>query len=335
MHLDVCGGCNAKIGAGDLTQILKKLPIYKRDDILAGFEGNEDGAVIQIAEDLAVVTSLDFFPPMVEDAYAFGKIAAANALSDLYAMGAEPVSAMNIVAFPEEEDMAVLDAILQGGAEVCAEAGATLTGGHSIHDPKIKYGLSVIGKLKLSDVLRNNTPEVSDALYLTKPLGVSLLMSGYQVDEVREADYNRAVESMCRLNKDAYAILKKYRVHALTDVTGFGLLGHLCEMAEGASAVVLSDQLNILPGAKEAAENFLFTAGGQRNRNAYGNKVAFEIDDFALEEVLFDPQTSGGLLISVDGGDGEKMMEEMKSAGIDVACIGEIIDEGDKKVYVR
>lgn len=335
MHLDVCGGCNAKIGAGDLTKILKKLPIHKRDDILAGFEGNEDGAIIQVSDDLAVVTSVDFFPPMVEDAYAFGKIAAANSLSDLYAMGAEPVSAMNIVAFPEEEDMDILDAILQGGAEVCEEAGATLTGGHSIHDPKIKYGLSVIGKLKLSEVLRNNTPEVGDALYLTKPLGVSLLMSGYQVDEVSKEDYQRAVDSMCRLNKGAYEVLKKYDVHALTDVTGFGLLGHLCEMAEGASAVVLSDQLNILPGAKEAAEGFLFTAGGQRNRKAYGDKIAFEIDDFALEEVLYDPQTSGGLLISVAAKDGAKMAEEMKAAGIDVACIGEMIEPGDKAIYVR
>lgn len=335
MHLDVCGGCNAKIGAGNLSEILAKLPVHRREDILAGFEGNEDGAIIQIADDLAVVTSLDFFPPMVEDAYAFGKIAAANALSDLYAMGAEPVSAMNIVAFPEEEDLSVLDAILQGGAEVCKEAGATLCGGHSIHDPKIKYGLCVIGKLKLSEILRNNTARPGDALYLTKPLGVSLLMSGYQVDEVAEEDYTRAVESMCRLNKGAYEILRNYRVHALTDVTGFGLLGHLSEMAENAGAVILADHLNILPGAKEAAENFLFTAGGQRNRNAYGENVAFEIDDFALEEVLFDPQTSGGLLISVDPEDGENMLEAMHRAGIEAACIGEMIEKSDKKIYVR
>ena len=140
---------------------------------------------------------------------------------------------------------------------------------------------------------------------------------------------------MCRLNKGAYEVLKKYDVHALTDVTGFGLLGHLCEMAEGASAVVLSDQLNILPGAKEAAEGFLFTAGGQRNRKAYGDKIAFEIDDFALEEVLYDPQTSGGLLISVAAKDGAEMAEEMKAAGIDVACIGEMIEPGDKAIYVR
>ncbi|MDY6045157.1 MAG: selenide, water dikinase SelD [Peptoniphilus sp.] len=335
MHLDVCGGCNAKIGAGDLTKILEKLPIYKRPDILAGFEGNEDGAVVQITDDIAIVTSLDFFPPMVEDAYAFGQIAAANALSDLYAMGAEPVSAMNIVAFPEEEDIHILEEILQGGADICQEAGTTLTGGHSIHDPKIKYGLSVVGKLNIKDVKRNNTPEVGDFLYLTKPLGVSLLMSGYTVDEVKQEDYDAAVQSMCRLNKYAYDILKNYDVHALTDVTGFGLLGHLCEMAEDVSAVVLSDRLNLLNGAKKAAENFLFTAGGQRNRNAYGDKIAFEIDDFALEEVLFDPQTSGGLLISVDPKDGEKMFEEMKAADIDVAHIGEIIEAGDKSIYVR
>lgn len=335
MHLDVCGGCNAKIGAGDLTHILEKLPIQRRDDILAGFEGNEDGAVIQITDEIAIVTSVDFFPPMVEDAYTFGRIAAANALSDLYAMGAEPVSAMNIVCFPEEEDIDILEEILQGGADVCKEAKTTLTGGHSIHDPKIKYGLSVIGKLRVKDIKRNNTPKIGDDLYLTKPLGVSLLMSGYTVGEVERADYDAAVDSMSRLNKDAYDILKDYDVHALTDVTGFGLLGHLREMAEGVSAVVSADSLNILNGAKEAAENFLFTAGGQRNRNAYGDDIAFEIDDFALEEVLFDPQTSGGLLISVDPKDGEAMFEEMKKAGIDVCRIGEIVEPQDKTIYVR
>ncbi|MDQ0508001.1 selenide,water dikinase [Peptoniphilus ivorii] len=335
MHLEVCGGCNAKIGAGDLSNILEKLPLFPRKEILAGFEGNEDGAIIQITEDIGVVTSLDFFPPMVEEAYEFGKIAAANALSDLYAMGAEPVSAMNIVCFPEEEDVRVLEEILQGGADVCKEAKTTLTGGHSIHDPKIKYGLSVIGIVDLNKVYRNNTPKVGDKLYLTKPLGVSLLMSGYTVGEVERPHYEKAVQSMATLNKAAYEILNQYEVHALTDVTGFGLLGHLSEMAEGASAVVETEGLHILEGAREAAENFLFTAGGQRNRNAYGDQIAFEIDDFALEEVLFDPQTSGGLLISVDPEDGEAMYEEMQNAGIDVYPVGKMIEAGDKSIYVR
>lgn len=335
MKLDVCGGCNAKIGAGDLTSILNSLKIYKRDEIIVGFDGNEDASIVKITDDVGVVTSVDFFPPMVEDPYLFGKIAAANALSDLYAMGAEPISAMNLVCFPEEEDKNILQEILRGGADVCHEANCSLTGGHSIHDPKIKYGLSVLGKVNLKKYYSNNTPQADDVLILTKPLGVSLLMSGYSIGEVNQKDYELAVESMTRLNKKSFDILKDFDVHALTDVTGFGLIGHLSEMCEDFSAIINTREIKLLSGAKKAAEDFLFTAGGQRNRRAYESKVCFEIDDFAMEEVLFDPQTSGGLLISVNPSDVEKLFESLIDSEIEASIIGKIIDKREYKIYVR
>lgn len=335
MKLDVCGGCNAKIGAGDLSEILKKIQIHNRDDVVLGFEGNEDAAVIKITEDIGVVTSVDFFPPMVEDPYLFGKIAAANALSDLYAMGAEPISAMNLVCFPESDSMDVLEEILKGGADVCAEAGCTLTGGHSIHDSKIKYGLSVLGSVNLKKIYRNNTADVGDVLILTKPLGVSLIMSGYSVGEVDKKDYDDAVKSMVRLNKESFEILKNYDVHAVTDVTGFSLLGHLSEMVEKYSAIIKISEIKVLNGAKKAAEDFLFTAGGQRNRRAYGSNICFEIKDFAMEEVLFDPQTSGGLLISVAPSDAQKLFDELLNSNIDASIIGEVINKREYKIYVR
>ncbi len=336
MKLEVCGGCNAKIGAGSLDKILKNIKILKRPEILVGFDGNEDASVISLGNDLGIVFTVDFFPPMVEDPYSFGKIAAANALSDCYAMGAEPVSCLNIVCFPEEEDVKILEEILRGGADKVKEAGATLCGGHSIHDPKIKYGLCVIGKLSLNKMYRNNTPKLGDKLILTKPLGVSLISSGYSVGEVKEEHFKEGVKSMELLNKYSFEILKDYEVNALTDVTGFGLLGHLCEMVSGNySAIINSKDIKILPGAKKAAEDFLFTAGGQRNRNAYGKKIEFEIDDFAMEEVLFDPQTSGGLLISVSQKDYKKLLNELLENNIDASIVGEIMMPKEKKIYVR
>lgn len=335
MKLDVCGGCNAKIGAGDLTGILKSLQIHKRNDVVVGFDGNEDAAIIKVTDDIGVVTSVDFFPPMVEDPYLFGKIAAANALSDLYAMGAEPISAMNLVCFPEGEELGILEEILRGGAEVCKEAECTLTGGHSIHDAKIKYGLSVLGSVNLNRFYRNNTPESGDVLILTKPLGVSLLMSGYSIGEVKQEDYEKAVASMVRLNKESFDVLKNYEVHALTDVTGFSLLGHLSEMMEEYSAVLNSKDIKFLSGAKKAAEDFLFTAGGQRNRRAYSKNVNFEVNDFAMEEVLFDPQTSGGLLISVSSKDADELFDKLIENRIDASKIGNVVEKRDYKIYVR
>lgn len=332
MKLEVCGGCNAKISASSLKATLDILEIFKRKEVLEGFAKNDDAAIIKLTDDIAVALTCDFFPPMVEDPFAFGEIAAANALSDIYAMGGEPVAALNLVCFPEEEDRSILEEILKGGAAKLKEAQCTLAGGHSIHDPRIKYGLCVMGILNPEKIYSNSSSKVGDKLILTKPLGVSLLSSARTVGECEDKYFEGAVESMRTLNKYACEILKKHKVNAMTDVTGFGLIGHLSEMVTD-TAVIYSKNLKILPGAKEAAEEFLFTAGGQRNRKSYGDLVAFEIRDFALEEVLFDPQTSGGLLAAVE--DGEKVLEELKLAGIPAAIVGEIIPAQDKKIIVR
>ncbi len=333
MKLQVCGGCNAKISASSLKATLDILEVFKRKEVLEGFAKNDDAAIIKLSDDIAVALTCDFFPPMVEDPFAFGEIAAANALSDIYAMGGEPVAALNLVCFPEEEDRSILEEILKGGAAKLKEAQCSLVGGHSIHDPRIKYGLCVMGILNPQKIYSNNSSRVGDKLILTKPLGVSLLSSARTVGECEDKYFKAAVESMRTLNKYAYEILKKYKVNAMTDVTGFGLIGHLSEMVSD-TAVIYSNNLKILPGAKEAAEEFLFTAGGQRNRKSYADLVDFEIQDFALEEVLFDPQTSGGLLASI-AEDGEKALEELKAAGIPAAIVGEIIPPQDKKIIVR
>lgn len=332
MKLEVCGGCNAKISASSLKATLDILEVFKRKEVLEGFAKNDDAAIIKLTDDIAVALTCDFFPPMVEDPFAFGEIAAANALSDIYAMGGEPVAALNLVCFPEEENRSILEEILKGGATKLKEAQCTLAGGHSIHDPRIKYGLCVMGVLNPDKIYNNSSSKVGDKLILTKPLGVSLLSSARTVGECEDKYFEGAVESMRTLNKYACEILKKHKINAMTDVTGFGLIGHLSEMVTD-TAVIYSKNLKILPGAKEAAEEFLFTAGGQRNRKSYGDLVDFEIRDFALEEVLFDPQTSGGLLAAVE--DGEKVLEELKLAGIPAAIVGEIIPAQDKKIIVR
>lgn len=350
LTLNVCGGCNAKIAAGSLGEILKSIDIFKRSDIIKGFEGNEDAAVIQITDEIGIVFTVDFFPAMVDNPYEFGQIAAANALSDCYAMGAEPVSALNIVCFPAEEDVEILEQILKGGADKVFEAGATLSGGHSIHDSKIKYGLAVIGRLNLKKVWNNNTPRVGDVILITKPIGVSLIMSADIVEEASYDEVEAAKLNMRTLNKYAYEIAREFEISSATDITGFGLLGHLYEMLEGEShadfesgslnrgsksAVLYSKQIPILKGAYKAASEFMFTQGGQKNRNHLQDRVEFEFDDFAMEEVLYDPQTSGGLMITTDLQSAQKMVEQMNQEGIGAAIIGEVIEKSEKSIYIK
>lgn len=335
LELEVCGGCNAKIPAGSLDEILKTIPLLKRPDILVGFDSKDDAAVIEISDEVAVILTLDFFPSMVKDPYVFGQIAAANALSDIYAMGAEPVCGLNIVAFPEEGDIKALEEILRGGAEKVKEAGASLVGGHSIHDPKVKYGLSVLGKVHPKKIWQNNTPRQGDYLILTKPLGVTLITNGYSVGLASEEEYKAALTSMTKLNKYARDIFVNYDVSCGTDVTGFGFLAHLGEILDSKfTATIEADKLPILPGAKKCAEEFIFTKGGQRNRSFMEDKVEFQVDDFALEEVLYDPQTSGGLLVCVREDQAEAALEELKNANIDASIVGQIHKRFDKDIII-
>ena len=328
-QLIVCGGCNAKIGPGNLGELLADLPKATNENLLVGFDSTDDAAVIKLRDDLAIIQTLDFFPTMVTDPYLFGKIAAANALSDVYAMGGEVLSALNIVAFPEEKELTILKEILRGGAEKVQEAGAILAGGHSIHDQSVKYGLSVTGTIDPNKIYQNNTCQLGDHLILTKPLGVSIITVGYSAEEISEEAFVKATTSMETLNKYAMDIIRNYSINSCTDVTGFGLAGHLHEMVgDQFSAEIQSKDL---PYFEEAYQG---TAGGQRNRNYMEDKIDFQINDFGIEELLFDPQTSGGLLVSVPAEEVGALIKELQEAGIPAQDFGVVIEKQDKELIV-
>ena len=313
------GGCTAKLGAGVLSRILEKLPRGEKDpNLLVGYDSRDDAAVYRVTEDLALVQTVDFFPPMVDDPYTFGQIAAANALSDVYAMGGEVKTALNLVCFPENMDLNVLGEILRGGAEKVAEAGGILAG---LVDPHHLYA--------------NDAGQPGDKLLLTKALGVGLLCTANRVGEAAPEHMAAAISSMTTLNKTAAEISRRYTVHAATDVTGFSFLGHLHEMMGGKlSCKINARAVPVLPGAEKAADDFLYTAAGQRNRNHTGPFVRFEGVPFAMEEVLFDPQTSGGLLLAVDPVEASALEKELQSAGLPAKIVGEIVSRTETEITV-
>ena len=331
------GGCTAKLGAGILSRILERIPRGAEDpDLLIGYDSHDDAAVYRLTDDLAFVQTLDFFPPLVEDPYTFGQIAATNALSDIYAMGGEVKTALNIVCFPETMDLNILGEIMRGGAEKVIEAGGVLAGGHSIADDSVKYGLSVTGVVNPKRAYANDKPETGDALILTKPLGVGIILCASRVGEASEEAVNAAIKSMTTLNKTAAALCRDYHVHAVTDVTGFGFLGHLHEMLHGAhSAEIFASQVPVFSEALRHADEFLLTAAGQRNRNYVGEAVRFDGVPFAMEEVLFDPQTSGGLLIALPEAEAPALLEALKAAGLSAGIVGRVRAPGETEILVR
>lgn len=330
------GGCTAKLGPGVLDHVLKNLPRTQDKNLLIGFESSDDAAVYRISEDLAIVQTLDFFPPMVEDPYVFGKIAAANALSDIYAMGGDVKTALNIVCFPEQMDLNILGQILLGGNEKVKEAGGVLAGGHSIVDQDVKYGLSVTGTIHPDRIFANTGVEDGDALLLTKPLGVGIVTAASRMGEASASAMEMAVESMTMLNKYASEIVRKYEVHGCTDVTGFGFLAHLCEMlGEEYAAEVDASAIPYIPESFAYAEQFYITAAGQRNRNHVGQEVEFQNIPFAMEEILFDPQTSGGLLVSMRPEEAKLALKEIHELGLPCGIVGTVEAKKDKKIIVN
>ena len=250
------------MGPGVLSHVLSKLPKCKPDpDLLIGFDSADDAAVYRVSDEIAVVQTVDFFPPMVEDPYTFGKIAATNALSDVYAMGGEVKTAMNIVCFPQSWDINMLGEILRGGSEKVIEAGGVLVGGHSINDVDVKYGLSVMGLVHPDKIYANNGGHPGDKLIITKQLGVGIISTAHRVGEATQEAMDKAIDSMTTLNKYAAQCCKKYDIHGCTDITGFGFLGHLHEMVDGKlSCRVYADKLPVFPEALEYADEFLLTA---------------------------------------------------------------------------
>lgn len=316
------GGCGAKIGPAELGEYLRDLPRRAEPHLLVGFEASDDAAVYQLAPDLAIISTVDFFPPMVDDPWLFGQIAAANALSDVYAMGGAPLFALNLVCFPQKMDKTILGEILRGGAEKIHEAGAALGGGHSIYDHEPKYGLAVTGRVHPAKIWQNNRCQNGDALILTKALGVGLVMSALRAGLAGDDDYAAATAGMTRLNKYAAEKLADFPVNAATDITGFGLAVHAAEMAGSAHTLAIDfDSLPLLPGALGYAEEFLATAAGQRNRNHLAGRLSMSLPE-AAQEILFDPQTSGGLLISLPAVEAEAALAAIRKDDPVAAIVG-------------
>jgi len=321
------GGCGAKIGPGELSALLKGLPTFSDKNLLVGYDSSDDAAVYKIDEKRSIVTTADFFPPMVNDPKTFGRIAAANALSDVYAMGGKPVAALNLVCFPQSMNMDVLKEILTGGAEKVAEASAVLAGGHSIYDKEPKYGLAVTGIVENDKIIRNDTPEITHKLILTKPLGTGIIMAALRGEVASPEAVNKAVATMERLNKYAAEKMRGFNISACTDITGFGLLAHMLEMASDKVSIVIEP--NEIPYIDEAyvyAGDFLVTAAGQRNRNHFADKADLSGLPFEIQELMFDPQTSGGLLICVSPEQADALLASIQADDAAASIIGEIIN---------
>ena len=290
----------------------------------------------KITDDKAIIQTLDFFTTMINDPYLYGQIAATNALSDVYAMGGEVISALNIVGFPENMDLEILHQILKGGAEKVHEAGGVLAGGHSIHDATPKYGLSVTGIVHPDKILQNNNCKEGDLLIVTKPLGVSIINTAHMVKECSEEAFSQSVKQMTTLNKYSAEIMKDFNVNSCTDITGFGFLGHLVEMLDGkSSAEVWAKDIPYIEEAYKCANEFIITAGGQLNRTYVEPNVEYQIKDFALEEIMYDPQTSGGLLISVPEEEAQELLERLNTFEIKSAIVGKVIPKQEKAVIVK
>jgi selenide,water dikinase len=320
------GGCGAKIGPGELAGILDGLPAIHDENLLVGYGSSDDAGVYRIDERRSIVTTADFFPPMVGDPRTFGRIAAANALSDVYAMGGRPLTALNLVCFPQAMDMGILKEILAGGAEKVKEASAALAGGHSIYDHEPKYGLAVTGIVENTGIIRNDTPALGHSLILTKPLGTGIIMAALRGEAASAGAVDKAVATMERLNRYAAEKMRGFAVSACTDVTGFGLLAHALEMASGRVSLKLyPDEIPYIKEACDYAGEYLVTAAGQRNRNHLAGKAHVGGLPFALQELLFDPQTSGGLLICVSADQGGELLAAIQADDPDARIIGEVV----------
>lgn len=338
-ELTKTSGWAAKIGPDILAQVLCHLPKTKDDNLIVGLETSDDAAVYKINDDLALIQTLDFFTPVVDDPYTFGQIAATNSLSDVYAMGGEPKLAMNIVCFPSCLSPSVLTEILKGGYDKVIEAGALLVGGHSVVDDEPKYGLSVSGFVHPSKVYTNSNAKIGDVLILTKQLGLGIINTAIKGEVVDKEAYDEAVLVMTTLNKfGKQAIDRVGGANSVTDITGFGLLGHALEMAMGSEVTIKidSETIPLVNKTLEYANMGLIPAGSYVNRKYIGDRVKFlsKIPQ-AMEDVLFDPQTSGGLLISIPKEKADQILNELENSPTKYAIIGEVVEKGDHYLLVE
>jgi len=327
-------GCAAKIFPYILNDALKDIKWFQDENVLVGFSGNDDAGVYKISDELALIQTTDFFTPVVDDPFTYGMIAAANSLSDVYAMGGVPVNALNIVAFPQKEDLSILKEILAGGAEKAREAKCSIIGGHSVDISNILYGLAVTGTVHPRNIKGNDTARPGDILILTKGLGTGVLNNSVKYSNPDKKYVDGLIKSMCRLNSSAAELMVKFNVNACTDVTGFGLAGHSMQMAK-ASKVALHFNVNDLPvldGAMWAVEEKQLTRGDKSNRiytqDYVINKGVIHNDK---EHLIYDPQTSGGLLISVEASKADMLLNEIRNSGDEISrIVGFVSDVNDE-----
>ena len=370
--LTECAGCGAKVGAGELQALLGDLQVHTDENLLVGFDKSDDASVYKISEELAIVQTVDFFPPIADDPYRFGAIAAANALSDVYAMGGEPKLALNIMMVPEDMDKAYVHEILRGGYAKVYEAGAMITGGHSIYDKEPKYGLAVTGFVRPDRILTNSGAKAGDVLIYTKPLGIGVLTTAAKAELCSPALTERMEQVMMTLNRAARDVMVRHKVHACTDVTGFGMLGHMLEMAAGSGVQICVDlqaaQAQVIPEAWKFAEMGILPAGMYRNRHfaqeqvedcslrdqrvtlwsqepqepVCGQDQRVTLWSQTMQDLLYDPQTSGGLLMAVDPEDAPQLLADLQEAekqpgneGMKCAVIGYVqAYEGGKRIQL-
>ena len=319
-----CAGCGAKVGAGTLVKMLDGFRTHTDPRLIVGYDKSDDASVYVVSDDTAIVQTTDFFPPIVDDPFLYGQIAATNALSDVYAMGGEPKLALNIMCLADSMDDKTVREILRGGYDKAYEAGAIITGGHTIHGAEPIYGLAVTGFVHPKRVLTNSGAKPGDVLILTKPLGVGVLTTAAKADLVKPETMHAIYKQMATLNKTARDIMLRFRVHSCTDVTGFSLMGHSYEMAQGSgvSVHIESGRVPYHAEALELAEMGFIPAGAYRNRDFVAGGVCVKGNiSRAMEDILFDPQTSGGLLIAVDGDDAEACLQALQS---EIPCAAQI-----------
>ena len=321
-----------------MVAALRTLPVTQHPDLLVGYNKADDAGVFRLSENQALVQTVDFFPPIVDDPYHFGRIAAANALSDVYAMGGRPLTALNILCYPIEMGPEILADILRGGMEKVEEAGAVVVGGHSVKDKELKFGISVTGIVDPRRVVTNGGAQNGDCLILTKPLGTGLITTGIKAGVVDEDLTRIVIESMARLNREAAELMLAHGVHAATDITGYGLLGHAFEMADasGVTLVFDSSTLPLLPHVLELAAKKMIPGGANANRDCLEGRVRIaDSVEADLEAVLFDPQTSGGLLIALPPDQVDTYLADAAKKDIPAVRIGHAVARTDIELVVE
>lgn len=315
-----------------LDRVLSKLPRQEDPRLLVGFRNKDDAGVFLLQDGLALVQTTDFFTPIIDDPYQYGQIAAANSLSDVYAMGGKPLTALSIVCFPETGDLDILSSILRGGMDKMVEANCIVVGGHMVRDSEIKFGYAVTGTVDPANVWTNGGARPGDQLVLTKPLGTGVIATAVRAGKAEPGWVDAAVRIMSRLNKDAASALAnlKHGVHSVTDITGFGFLGHACEMASASrvSLRVDSRKIDLLEGAVECVRRGYVAGGLAKNREFIGGSTRFSSEvSNEIQQLLFDPQTSGGLLIAIDGEMTLRACELLRQAGCPAMIVGEVVEE--------